>query len=80
MQLTYRGKHYQYNPTTPAMKSSPLLAKYRGVSYQLNQYAELINQPILELTYRGVTYSTNSYYFTEERASKPAFKPATAIN
>lgn len=55
MQLTYRGVHYQYNPTPVEVVDAPVAGKYRGSHFRLHNAAHVaIVQPILHLIYRGV--------------------------
>jgi hypothetical protein len=61
MQLTYRGKTYDYNPPVVATNMDEQGGKYRGQDWRFrNLKKPPVLQPTRNLVYRGVAYTTGS--------------------
>lgn len=59
MQLTYRGKIYEYNPPAVETHVSQEGGKYRGQDWRFrNMKKPPVLQPTRNLVYRGVAYTT----------------------
>ncbi|MEC4806566.1 MAG: DUF4278 domain-containing protein [Jaaginema sp. PMC 1079.18] len=59
MQLTYRGKTYEYNPPAIETRASSEGGKYRGQDWRFrNLKKPPVLQPTRNLVYRGVAYTT----------------------
>ncbi|WAL58309.1 DUF4278 domain-containing protein [Thermocoleostomius sinensis] len=59
MRLSYRGAHYQHQPTPVDLIDSGVSAQYRGQHYTVAYPRHIpVPQPTANLKYRGATYQT----------------------
>lgn len=71
MELSYRGNHYEYDPTTVAMAEGDMSGKYRGQAWT-SPYPRHIPVPSHHhLKYRGVSYCPNPRAAAEAAFAAP---------
>ncbi|GAB4384912.1 MAG: hypothetical protein Kow00121_49060 [Elainellaceae cyanobacterium] len=56
MQLTYRGRQYQFTAAAYSTIDTAITAQYRGGVYQVKRPVQVMNIPSYQLKYRGVAY------------------------
>jgi hypothetical protein len=76
VKLTYRGNHYESEPTAIDMIDSQAVGRYRGQSITLQYPRHIPTQPVTELKYRGVAYATTSSGQTRPVLRSVQTKPA----
>lgn len=76
MRLSYRGVHYNQEPTAIDLVDSNVSGEYRGQHYKLSYPRHIPTpNPNLDLSYRGVAYQANACGIepgTAEVCSQPA--------